>query len=78
LYCKELAVGPIRSTIQLNDVKLQIRREKLSGYELVWKKSDGEVEVIGIDEFGILSKKPKGFFDILDDQLDELIGLDKL
>lgn len=62
-------VGTIRSHLQLNDVRLQIKKQKLNGYYIKWKKYG-----LLISNTGHLDEWPKGFFDTMDDQLLELLG----
>ena len=61
-------IGKITNGLELNDVKIQIKTDKVSGYYILWKNFQ-----IFIDKFGTLSEWPKGFYDLLDDQLDALV-----
>jgi hypothetical protein len=61
-------VGIIESSLVLNDVRLQINRQNLSGYYVVFNGMK-----INIDNNGRLEEWPDGFFDIIENQLRELI-----
>jgi predicted ATPase len=61
-------IGEINSTLVLNDVRIQIKNNKVSGYYIMWKGI-----TIRIDKIGNLKEWPKGFYDILDDQLMDLL-----
>jgi predicted ATPase len=69
---KDNLVGDIISTLQLSDVRIQIKKEKVSGYYVIWND-----QKIRIDKFGYVESWPKGFFDTYDDQLDELIDWER-
>jgi len=68
LYNGEDLVGEITSYVQLTDVRIQIKEKEVSGYHILWKN-----QMILIDKYGKLDNWPKGFFDIVDEQLDKLI-----
>ena len=61
-------VGEITSDLQLNDVRLQIKRQNLEGYYIEY-----EEEKILISSSGRL-KGRKGLYDLMDKQLEELLG----
>jgi len=63
-------IGIITSFLQLNDIRLQIKRNKLSGYYIKWN-----IFKLSIDEYGHVSDWPLGFYDTFDKQIEELIGL---
>lgn len=63
-------VGDIKSHLSLNDVRLQIAREKLKGYYLKWND-----KIIPIRENGELKHWDNGFYDELSTQLYELAKL---
>jgi predicted ATPase len=65
-------IGEINSTLELNDVRIQIKNNGVSGYYIMWKGSP-----IRIDRRGNLEAWPKGFYDIIDDQLMELLDWEK-
>ena len=65
-----IVVGEIKSQLQLDDIRIQIKKQKLSGYTIKW--IDYMIEIF---DTGGLSELPFGFFDIMDTQLNELIGL---
>ena len=65
-----IVVGEIKSQLQLDDIRIQIKKQKLSGYTIKWIDY-----IIEIFDTGGLSELPFGFFDIMDIQLNELIGL---
>lgn len=69
LYDKDdKLVGEITSLLQLDDIRIQIKKEKVSGYYVIWND-----QKIRIDKFGYLEDWPRGFYDNMDKQLDELI-----
>jgi predicted ATPase len=69
LYDKDdKLVGEITSLLQLDDIRIQIKKEKVSGYYVIWNNLK-----IRIDKFGYLEDWPRGFYDNMDKQLDELI-----
>ena len=61
-------VGTIRSALSFNDVRLQISRRNLIGYYVMFGN-----EQIAIDKDGKADKWPRGFFDIWENQLFELL-----
>ena len=65
-----IIVGEIKSQLQLDDVRIQVKKQKVSGYTIKW----GDY-IIEIFDTGGLDEWPFGFFDIGDIQLNELIGL---
>jgi predicted ATPase len=67
---EDVYVGTIKSVLQLNDVRIQIMGQKLSGYYIIWKDDKLEVTKDGRMEYW-----PKGFFDTFDYQLTALINL---
>ena len=38
LYKDDVLIGKITSLLQLNDVRIQIKEEKVSNYTILWKK----------------------------------------
>lgn len=72
-----LLIGVITSVFQLNDIRIQCKKIKSNDYFFLWKNSDGIFCRISIDEKGYLSDSPIGFFDLFDDQLDQLINWQK-
>lgn len=52
---------------QLNDVRLQIAKQNLEGYYLIWKK-----ERININKWGDCDNWHKGFYDLKFNQILEL------
>ena len=71
LYKDKELVGEITSYLQLQDIRIQIKEAKAEGYFIDWNDHR-----INIDKNGLLSDWPLGFFDIVDDQLDTLLGLE--
>lgn len=53
---------------ELNDIRIQIKNEKATGFYVIF-----EDHKILINERGALSHWPKGFNDLLDDQLIQII-----
>jgi hypothetical protein len=70
-------VGEFNSILQLNDIRIQIKNkykdirydsnDRYTGYSIIWN----DVEIF-IFKNGNLSEWPKGFFEIIDEQLMEL------
>lgn len=65
----------IRSLLELNDVRIQIKRSGLSGYRLFYKGKDDLIYTIEIFEDGKLADWPEGFYDTYENQLNELLDL---
>jgi predicted ATPase len=63
-------IGEIKNYFAFNDVRIQIREQKLSGYYIDFKN-----ERIFINQHGKLDYWPKGLFDLFDKQLDKLLNL---
>lgn len=61
-------LGVINTSVILNDVRLQIKRQNLEGYYVLF-----ENHRIDIHGNGRLSYWPVGFYDIWQDQMFELI-----
>jgi len=62
-------IGEISSLFSLNDVRIQIMQQKLKGYYII----TGKYERIEIDKNGNLDWWPKGFYDLIDDQMMTLL-----
>jgi len=58
LFSSDGCIGEIRSELQLYDVRLQIKIQKLKGYYILWKDY-----IIRIDHRGNLESYPNGFYD---------------
>ena len=67
-------VGIIKSPEQLNDVRIQIKTQGLTGYYMLWTDKEGLEHHIKIDISGNLERWWPGFFDITDHQLERLLG----
>ena len=61
-------IGHITGVLQLNDIRIQVKKGSLEGYYIVWKDT-----ILYIDIHGKLDEWPDGFFDIEDKQLHELL-----
>ena len=61
-------VGEIKNNAALNDVRIQIKKSELEGYYIIFENF-----ILGIDKNGNVGHWPKGFFDLFDKQLDELL-----
>lgn len=65
-------IGVITTQYQLNDLRLQVKEEQLEGVYLCY--DDGEINHrIEISPSGSLSHWPKGFFDLIERQLSQLV-----
>ena len=69
----DVEVGLITNYLQLNDVRLQIKRQKLEGYYVIF----GEDYKISIYSDGSMSGWPDGFYDLIDKQLEEFLDWGK-
>ncbi len=69
---QSILVGVIKSYYSLLDVRAQIKNAKVGGYHLVWEHG-GLLERIEINNNGVLSHWPIGFYDELDKMLAVLI-----
>ena len=63
-----IVVGEIASQLQLDDIRIQIKKQCISGYTINWKD-----QLINISKDGSFDTWPVGFFDIMDTQLNELL-----
>lgn len=61
-------VGEITNELVLNDARIQIAEKHLEGYYIIF-----EGQRLEIDTKGMIDRWPKGFFDILDNQLCQLL-----
>lgn len=61
-------IGHIKNEVQFHDVRVQIMREKAVGYFVFWKGYK-----IPIDTDGRIATWPDGFYDQIDNLLNELI-----
>lgn len=73
VYHNDKLIGAIDTQYQLNDIRLQVKRQKLSGVYFIFVRSNDDVIRIDCDSNGNLSKWPKGFFDVIEKQLYELV-----
>lgn len=76
LLHNSIEIGTISTELELNDVRLQIARQKLNGYYIIFCNGDG-LQEISIRPDGSLSSWPDGFFDIKQKQLRELVKCKK-
>jgi predicted ATPase len=60
-------IGEISSMLEFNDIRIQIMKNKVFGYYVIW-----EDKQINIDKYGNVDEWPKGFYDLIDEQLDNL------
>jgi len=70
--------GDIINEYQLNDVRLQIAKLDLSGYYVIWKKSELEEIKIEITNEGEISNFPVGLWDNTQRQLAELFKIRRM
>lgn len=61
-------IGTIKNEYSFNDVRIQIMKQRLEGYYVVF--NDYRID---IDVDGRLDSFPEGFYDILENQYDELL-----
>lgn len=73
VYYNGECIGCIDTQYQLNDIRLQVRDQNLSGVYFHFLKPDGTVERIDCYPDGNLSRWPKGFFDLIENQLYKLV-----
>lgn len=69
LDSEDKTVGWIRSYLQLNDIRIQIKMQGIDGYHILWRDYR-----INIDRYGNLSTWPRGFYDQMENQLMALLG----
>lgn len=60
-------IGEIKNEFQLYDVQIQIVKEKVKGYYIVWKEHK-----LTFDEKGQLDKWPEGYYDRMQNAFAEL------
>jgi len=65
-------IGLITSELQLNDVRLQIKRQKLQDYVLVYKYNDVTYDTWIYEDGQLDGSQPDGLFDMHNKQLKEL------
>lgn len=70
-----LFVGEVTSIFQVNDIQIQCKKLKSNNYFFLWENPEGIFWRIQINENGYLSNYPVGFFDLFDDQLNELLNV---
>lgn len=73
VYHNDELIGAIDTQYQLNDIRLQVKEQSLSGVYFHFMRPDGVVERIDCDSSGNLSRWPKGFFDKIENQLYKLV-----
>lgn len=73
VYYNEQHIGTINTQYQLNDIRLQVKKQKLSGVYFHFLRPDGVVERIDCNSSGNLCRWPKGFFDVIEKQLWNLL-----
>lgn len=67
---KNEVLGTIYNEYELNDIRIQIAKDKLEGYYVKWKN-----QVIPIEKDGKILTWPAGFYDLQEKQLAELFKL---
>jgi hydrogenase maturation factor len=76
LFYNSIEIGLISNQLQLNDVRLQIAKQKLSGYYIIFHNGKG-LQAINIRPDGSLSRWPSGFFDANEKILAEIVRIKK-
>jgi predicted ATPase len=76
LFYNSTEIGLISSQLQLNDVRLQIAKQKISGYYIIFNNGEG-LQAITIRPDGSLSRWPSGFFDANEKILAEIVRIKK-
>lgn len=71
-------IGNIINEYQLNDIRLQIAKLDLSGYYVVWKKSEIEEVKIEITNEGDLKDFPPGLWDFSMRTFAEIIRVKRM
>lgn len=66
-------LGTVFNEYELNHVRIQIARKRLSGYYFLWKKT----QRVNIESNGKIKYWPHGFFDMKEIQLAELFTIQK-
>ena len=62
-------IGDLISSFQVNDICIQIKKEKIEGYYILF-----EDVKIPISKDGRIIYSPKGFYDIQRNQMREIMG----
>lgn len=62
-------LGQIKTILELEDIKIQIKRKSLVGYYVIFYN-----QRIDITPDGKMTHWPVGFFEIFDDQMRELLS----
>lgn len=66
-------LGLIKNEYQLNDIRIQIKKQQLEGYYLIFIDEKSFKHKLLIDKSGRICAWPKGFFDLTQNQLFELL-----
>jgi hypothetical protein len=77
LFYNSTEIGLISNQLELNDVRLQIAKQKLSGYYIIFANHEG-LQEIAIRPDGSLSHWPSGFFDTQGKILAEIVRMKKV
>lgn len=76
LWYNNEKIGVIETELQLNDIRCQIKEQKLEGYYILFTQNDNTIQ-INITEYGTLDNWPSGFFGTCEKQLMFLCGWSK-
>ena len=68
-------VGKITGMLQLEQIRDDIRKERVDGYSIIFEDKEGDLHTMQINENGYLDKWPKGFYDAYNNFLDSALGL---
>jgi|SanBayMetagenome_1026888.scaffolds.fasta_scaffold12754_3 hypothetical protein len=77
LFYNSTEIGLISNQLELDDVRLQIAKQKLSGYYIIFANHEG-LQEIAIRPDGSLSHWPSGFFDTHGKILAEIVRIKKV
>jgi hypothetical protein len=77
LFYNSTEIGLISNQLELDDVRLQIAKQKLSGYYIIFANHEG-LQEIAIRPDGSLSHWPSGFFDTQGKILAEIVRMKKV
>ena len=73
VYHNGVYIGILTTQYQLNDIRLQVKEGQLEGVYLGYYDEEHEYHHIEIKPSGSLSHWPKGFFDLIERQLSQLV-----
>jgi hypothetical protein len=77
LFYNSTEIGLISNQLELDDVRLQVAKQRLIGYYIIFANHEG-LQEIAIRPDGSLSHWPSGFFDTQGKILAEIVRMKKV